>query len=258
MIPVLTSEPLSRSAGSLHGFFTRQGGASEGQYSSLNCGLGSRDDPQRVAENRRRAMDQLGLHQNALATAYQVHSSRVVVVERPGPVDQRPQADALVTRVEGIALGILTADCAPVLMCDAKAGVIGAAHAGWRGARGGVLEATIAAMLGLGASLRHTAAAIGPCIQRASYEVGPEFRDAFASEGPATEGLFEDSGRSGYFRFDLSGYVAKRLADAGIAEVDALPHDTCADDERFFSYRRTTLDGGGDYGRLLSAITLAR
>ena len=253
---VITADVLSEASGIRHGFFTRRGGVSEGAYTSLNCGLGSADDPDRVRINRARAMDRLGVAGEALATAYQVHSGRIAVIEKPWTADERPQVDGLATRTKGVALGILTADCVPVLFADAAAGVIGAAHAGWRGARGGILEATVAAMVDLGARAQNIAAGVGPCIRQESYEVGPEFHAEFTADDPATHRLFRPSPRQGHFLFDLPGYVARRLSGLSIKAFEQLPFDTCADEERFFSYRRTTLGGGGDYGRGLSAIVL--
>ena len=238
-----------------HAFFTREGGVSEGRYASLNCGLGSADQKERVRENRARAMARIGLPAEALVTARQVHSSLAAVVDDDWG-EERPQVDALVTRRRGLALGILTADCAPVLFADAEAGVIGAAHAGWKGARGGVLEATLAAMETLGARRAATTAAVGPCIRIASYEVTAEFRQTFVGDEAASAAFFAAGRRPERFLFDLAGYVADRLQRIGIAAPVVLPHDTCADADRFFSYRRVTLDGGGDYGRQLSTIAL--
>jgi len=254
---MLTARALSGLDGISHGFFTHEGGVSEGVYASLNCGQGSGDHPANVAENRSRAMARLGLGADALATAYQVHSADVAVVKAPWPADERPQLDGLVTRTPGVALGILTADCAPVLFADAGAGVIGAAHAGWRGALSGVLEATVSAMADLGAAPDRTVAAVGPCIGQPSYEVGPEFRAEFVADDGATADLFDPAPRAGHFLFDLAGYVTRRLRTLGLAGIDVLPFDTCADEARFFSYRRTTRNGGGDYGRGLSAIGLS-
>lgn len=254
------AEPLARpsalSSGVRHAFFSREGGVSEGAYASLNCGLGSGDDPEKVRENRRRAMAALDLPETALVTAAQVHSSTVAVVEEPWPAEDRPQLDGLVTGTRGLALGILTADCAPVLFADPEAGVVGAAHAGWRGARSGILEATVNAMAGLGARPHAMIAAVGPCIRQDSYEVGPEFRAAFVEGEPEAASLFRPSDRVGHHRFDLAGYVARRLQALGIAALAVLPYDTFADAGRFFSYRRGTLSGQPDYGRLLSAIAL--
>lgn len=254
---MLTSESLDDLPAVRHGFFTREGGVSEGLYESLNCGLGSGDDPERVHKNRSLAMRQLGLRREALVTAYQVHSARIAVVDAPWPAGSRPQVDGLVSRSREVALGILTADCAPVLFADRRAGVIGAAHAGWRGARSGVLAETVTAMLDLGAHIEDISAAIGPCIRHDSYEIGPEFRLAFVAEEPATADLFKPSSREGHFQFDLAGYVARKLTAVGVASLSVLPYDTFAEPDRFFSYRRATLEGIGDYGRLLSAIALA-
>jgi len=237
-------------------FFTREGGVSEGLYAALNCGYGSGDDADAVRENRRRAMSRLALPANALVTLYQVHSPTVVEVEAPWPPGEAPKADGAVTTRRGVALGILTADCAPVLFADAEAGVIGAAHAGWRGAVTGVLEETVAAMARLGASPTRIRAAIGPCIAQASYEVGPEFHERFLDADPANAALFRPSSRTGHHLFDLAGYVRRRLEPLGLAEIVAAGEDTAAEPERFFSYRRATLAGETDYGRLLSAIAL--
>ena len=243
-------------AGIRHGFFTRAGGVSEGLFASLNCGLGSGDAPDKVAENRRRALAALGLERERLATAYQVHSAVVATVDETWRSDDRPRADALVTRRRDLALGILTADCAPVLFADSKAGVIGAAHAGWRGALGGVLEATVAAMAALGARPDRLSAGIGPCIGANSYEVGAEFPAPFLAEDGASEQFFRAAPRQGHFLFDLAGYVAHRLARLGLGQVARTGGDTAAEPERFFSYRRACLRQEKDYGRALSAIRL--
>ena len=252
----MTAEPITHAPGVRHGFFTRQGGVSEGRYASLNCGLGSADEPARVRENRARAMAALGAAPAAaLVSVYQVHSARAVIVEAPFHADARPQADALVTRRRGLALGILTADCAPVLLADAEAGVIGAAHAGWRGAREGILEATLDAMQRLGARRERTVAAIGPAIGPQSFEVGPEFHATFTASDAEAGTLFTPADRPQHYRFDLPGYLSRRLAACGIASPAVVACDTYAD-ERFISYRRVTHAGGGDYGRQLSAIML--
>lgn len=240
-----------------HGFFTREGGVSEGIYGSLNCGFGSDDAPDRVATNRDRAMARLDAGGGTLCTAYQCHSTQCVTVTKPWSHGDSPKADAMVTDRPGLALGILTADCAPVLFADAEAGVVGAAHAGWKGALGGVLDVTLAAMTALGAEPARTVAALGPCIGPASYEVGPEFRDAFMAADAANDDFFKPSLRHGHHMFDLPGYVTRRLGGLGLAAVTALAHDTCAEADRFFSYRRGCLDGERRYGRLLSAILLA-
>jgi YfiH family protein len=252
---MISDDALAATSRVRHGFFTRAGGVSGGAYASLNCGFGSGDAPEAVAENRRRAVARIGLGAGSLVTAYQVHGIDVALVDRPWAADRAPRADAMVTRTPGIALGILTADCAPVLLADAEAGVAGAAHAGWRGALGGVIEAVVAAMERLGAHRTSIAAAIGPTIGRASYEVGPEFRTAFLDQATANDAFF-DTAANGRFRFDIAGFVAAQLAAAEVGAIGRVEADTCADKERFFSWRRTTLEGGSDYGRALSAIAL--
>ncbi len=239
-----------------HGFFTRQGGVSGGGYASLNCSLSGGDDRDAVLENRRRAAATVGARLDRLVGLMQVHSADVVEVTEPWQPGQGPRADAMVTRRADIALGIITADCAPVLLVDAAAGVAGAAHAGWRGAVGGVIEATVDAMVTLGAARATIAAAIGPCIGRDSYEVGADFRDAVLAADPAHARFFGSGRRDGRWQFDLPAYCAARLADAGIASVTALGHDTLADEARFFSHRRRTLAGGGPIGHQISIIAL--
>lgn len=253
---MITAAVLDAATGLGHGFFTRRGGVSQAPYDSLNCGLGSGDDPECVAENRSRAVRRLGFGAAPLVTAAQVHSARAVIVERPWPAGAPPEADALVTRTPGLVLGVLTADCAPVLLAEPEARVVAVAHAGWRGAKSGILEATLTAMAQLGARPEKVIAAVGPCIGQASYEVGPEFRTAFTLDEPETDALFRPSARPGHFMFDLPGYVRRRLTLLGLAATEVLARDTAADADRFFSYRRTTLNGGGDYGRGLSAIAL--
>ncbi|QNT70590.1 peptidoglycan editing factor PgeF [Defluviicoccus vanus] len=253
---MLTAPPLATSDRVRHAFFSREGGVSEGIYASLNCGLGSGDDPERVHHNRAQAMVRLQLPPAALATARQVHSARAVIIDRPWREGERPDADGLVTNQPGVALGILTADCAPVLFADAEAGVIGAAHAGWRGAWDGILAATVAAMLKLGARPERIAAVVGPCIRQPSYEVSEAFRRQFVEDEPANAALFVPSSRAEHFRFDLAGYVQRRLQAMALGSIAVLPHDTFADPAQFFSFRRVTLNGGGDYGRMLSAIAL--
>lgn len=253
---MLTVDSLSNTVRIRHAFFTRTGGVSEGIYASLNCGLGSGDDPESIRTNRARAMSRLGLAEADLATVRQVHSARAVVVDRPWPDADRPGADGLVTNRPGVALGILTADCAPVLFADSEAGVIGAAHAGWRGAWSGVLASTLGAMTKLGARPERISAAVGPCIRQPSYEVSDDFRRQFVEDEAATAVLFVPSTRPGHWRFDLAGYVERRLHAMDIGHVTVLPHDTFADEETFFSFRRVTLNGGGDYGRMLAAIAL--
>lgn len=239
-----------------HCFFTRQGGVSRGIYASLNCGYGSNDERAKVTENRRRALAVIELPEEALATTYQVHSADVVDVSEPWPLDARPRVDAMVTMRPGVALGIGTADCAPVLFADPEVGVIGAAHAGWRGAVNGVLEATVQRMMQLGADPRRIHAAVGPCIGQASYEVGPEFPRPFLEHDPENQRFFVPGKRAGHLMFDLPGYVLSRLQRLDLASVEHTGHDTCAEADLFFSYRRTTLAGQKDYGRGLSVIAL--
>jgi YfiH family protein len=237
--------------GTPHGFMTRRGGISTGLVAGLNCGFGADDDPEAVRENRRRAAAAV-LPGAALVSVYQVHSPHVVTVDAPWPDDARPTADALVTDRPRLLLGILTADCAPVLLADRAAGVIGAAHAGWRGAHDGVIEATVAAMEALGARRESIAAAVGPCIAQPSYEVSAEFRTQF----PEDAARFFAPGSVGHWQFDLPGYVAARLAESRVGEVDVVPCDTYADPARFYSFRRATHLGEPTYGRQLSLIGL--
>ncbi len=254
--PFRSSDLLNGTETLRHGFWSRQGGVSEGVYESLNCGPGSNDHPERVAENRGRAMAALGLPGDALRTAYQVHSPHVATVEDGAWCGGPPQVDALVTRTRGVALGVLTADCGPVLFADAGAGVIGCAHAGWRGAKAGVLEATIDAMEGLGATRANMAAVLGPCIGQSSYEVGADFADAFIADHPDHTRHFAPGERPDKRQFDLAGFILTRLRGTGVGSVGHVSADTCADPD-FFSYRRNCLDGIADYGRGLSAIALA-
>jgi purine-nucleoside/S-methyl-5'-thioadenosine phosphorylase / adenosine deaminase len=243
-------------AGVRHGFFTRAGGVSQGIYASLNGGPGSKDGPAQVTENRARMAVALGVAADRLLTAYQIHSPDVVTIDKPWSLDERPRADAIVTRTEGLAIGVTTADCGPVLFADAAAGVIGAAHAGWRGAFTGVLEATIAAMEGCGAKRDRIVAALGPMIRQPNYEVGPEFVTRFGADDPANERFFRPSSRPDHALFDLPGYIAARLARAGLQQVEDLGHCTYAEEARFFSYRRSTHRAEADYGRHINAIAL--
>lgn len=240
--------------GVAHGFLGRTGGVSTGIHAGLNAGIGSDDDAAAVAENRRLASDAV-LPGAALVTLYQIHSADCVTVRAPLDARLRPRADALVTDRPGLALGILTADCAPVLLADQAAGVVGAAHAGWKGAIGGVTDATILAMEALGAKRERIAAAIGPCIARASYEVDDAFARRFEAHDPANERFFAE-GRAGHFQFDLEAYVAHRLASAGIGRVALLGLDTYTDEARFFSFRRATHRSEPGYGRQISVIGL--
>ncbi|MBI3505311.1 MAG: peptidoglycan editing factor PgeF [Proteobacteria bacterium] len=253
---LVTLGPLNDLDGMRHAFFTRQGGVSTGLYSSLNCGLGSGDEAQAVRANRARAMDALELPADRLSTLYQVHGRGVVTLEAPLADGERPKADAFVTAKPGVALGILTADCVPVLFCDPKARVIGAAHAGWKGAIGGVLEATLDAMGKLGSAPAQIYAGIGPCIAQRSYEVGPEFPAPFLAEDENNARFFTPARAEGKWMFDLRGYVAARLRAAGLRQIHSLPNDTCGEADRFFSYRRSCLRREPDYGRGLSAIVL--
>lgn len=236
-----------------HGFFGRAGGVSEGLYAGLNCGLGSHDNKAHVTENRARVAHALGAMPENLCTLYQVHSPRAVIVHEAF-TGTPPEADALVTNVKGLVLGILTADCAPILFADVEAGVVGAAHAGWKGAHSGVVESTVMAMEKLGAKRANITAAIGPCIAQRSYEVGPEFIERFG-DAEQTQ-FFIPSNRAGFHRFDLQAYVAQVLRHAGLQRVAMLAMDTAGDPERFFSYRRATLNAEPDYGRQISCIGL--
>ena len=240
--------------GAPHGFLGRCGGVSAGGLAGLNVGYGSGDDREAIEANRRRAIDAL-LPAAALATVHQVHSAEAVKVEQAWPHEARPNADAMVTDRQGILLGILTADCAPVLFADLDAGVVGAAHAGWRGALAGVTDQAIAAMERLGARRDRIAAAVGPCIAQASYQVDEEFRERFLGDDPANARFFSEEA-AGQPHFDLPRYVVHRLLAAGVEQVEALHLDTYADPDRFYSYRRATHMGEADYGRQLSAIAL--
>jgi YfiH family protein len=248
-------EPITLALPVRHGFFTRRGGVSEGPYASLNCSLSGQDRRESVLTNRARAARALGLEPDALVGLTQVHGAAVIRVTDPWPAGAGPQADALVTDRPGIGLGIITADCAPVLFADPEAGVVGAAHAGWRGALQGVLEATLAAMATLGARVERIIAAIGPCIAQSSYEVGPDLRGAVLARDPEDARFFAD-GRAGHWQFDLPAYCAARLGKAGIGCVLRAGGDTAAEPERFFSHRRRTLAGGGPIGHQISVVAL--
>jgi polyphenol oxidase len=240
-----------------HAFFTREGGVSGGFYASLNSGIGSQDAASNVAENRARMAAALGVAPDRLLTAYQIHSPEVVVAEAPWTADARPRADGIVTRLPALAIGVSTADCGPVLLAEPEARVIGAAHAGWRGALGGVVEATVAAMERLGAARANIRAALGPMIRQPNYEVGPDLVDRFAAADPGSAAFFRPAPRPGHALFDLAGYVAARLRRAGIDHVEDLGLCTYADPARFFSYRRATHRAEPDYGRHVNAIVLA-
>ena len=249
MLEIITSPALTTP----HGFFTRKGGASSGIFAGLNCGTGASDQAEIVAINRTRVAEAMGVGPQALVTVHQVHSADAIPVT--GPLTDRPQADALVTATPGVLLGVLTADCQPVLFHDAAAGVVGAAHAGWRGAVDGVLEATIDAMEGLGSQRANIHAVIGPTISQAAYEVGPEFFDRFRDEDPETTRFFAN-GQGDRLLFDLPGYGLWRLRTAGVGHAEWTGHCTYRDAGRFYSFRRTTHAGEADYGRLISTIRL--
>lgn len=240
-----------------HAFFTRTGGVSEGVYTSLNGGVGSNDAPDKVAENRARMAATLGVTPDRFLTAYQIHSPTVVVADAPWSHDDRPRADAIVSNTPKLAIGVSTADCGPLLFADSTAHVIGAAHAGWRGAFGGVIEATVAAMEDLGADRSRITAALGPTISQMNYEVGPEFLERFMVADEANARFFIATDRAGHAFFDLNGYIAARVERAGIGEFEDLGLCTYAEPDRFFSYRRTTHLGEPDYGRHINAIALA-
>jgi YfiH family protein len=252
----LQATNLSALPGIRHAFFTREGGVSEGLYASLNAGVGSDDDPARVAENRARMAQAVGVTPEHFLTAYQIHSPEVVVAETPWTSDTRPRADAIVTRVPGLAVGVSTADCGPVLFADPQARVVGAAHAGWRGAVSGVLEATIAAMERLGAERSRLLAAIGPMISQRNYEVGSELVAQF-TQADADNARFFAAGRPGHAQFDLPGFIASRLARAGVTQVEDLRACTYADPRLFYSFRRATHRAEPDYGRHVNAIALS-
>jgi len=256
---VLTARNLSDTQAIAHGFFGRKGGVSESLYASLNCGPGSNDDRANVVENRRRVLEKLADGNAArLVTLYQIHSPHAVAVTTPWEIGEQPQADAMATNVPGIALGILTADCAPVLLADHDARVIGAAHAGWKGAAGGVIANVVKAMEKLGASVARIRAAIGPAISQTNYEVGAEFRTRFMEMDSGFAHFFVPGARADHWQFDLEGFVADRLAAAGVRDVERLSVCTYARPDDFFSFRRTTHRREPDYGRDISAIMLRR
>lgn len=254
MLSPLSAPSLTSLPGIAHGFFTRRGGASSGIYATLNCGMGSRDDAAAVSENRARVIAYLGARH--LLSAHQVHGTTAVAVSRPWPASDRPKADAMVTTTPGLALGVLTADCAPLLLADPEAKVVAAAHAGWRGALAGIAETTIAAMEKLGARRERIAAAIGPCIGAAAYEVGPEFEAEFVQKDAANARFFRRVSGGIRPHFDLAGYLAQQLRQAGVADPAVIGACTYARSEDFFSYRRSRVLGEPDYGRQISAIVL--
>ncbi|MCO5130605.1 MAG: peptidoglycan editing factor PgeF [Xanthobacteraceae bacterium] len=254
---MLASSLLAAAPNLRHAFFTREGGVSEGIYESLNGGLGSRDRPEHVRENRARMAAVMGVAPENFLTVHQVHSPDVAVAARAWNETARPRADAIVTRTSGLAIGVTTADCGPVLFADANAGVIGAAHAGWKGALTGVLDATINAMEARGAERNGIVAAIGPLIRKPSYEVGAEFVERFTAADPDHAAFFSAAARENHAMFDLAGFIRARLEQAGVLMIDDLGNDTYADDDRFFSYRRSVHRGEPDYGRHVHAIALS-
>jgi polyphenol oxidase len=254
---VISSPLLAALPGIRHGFFTRQGGISAGIYGALNCGLGSHDDRARVIENRNRVARHLGATDGQVVTVYQIHSATALAIDRPFETGQVPKADALVTRTPGLVVAALAADCTPVLFADQKAGVVGAAHAGWRGAVAGIVESTITAMEGLGARRATIIAAIGPCIHQTNYEVGPELEAQLIAASPDNAKFFAVPAGKSKAHFDLPAFVAWQLKRAGIAEFTGSPHCTYADPTLFYSYRRTTHLAEPDYGRQISAIVVA-
>jgi YfiH family protein len=254
--PYLRSPLLAPLRGVRHAFFTRRGGVSDGLYASLNLGRGSNDDPGAVERNRAIAAEVFAVSPDRLLIAYQIHSASAHVVERPWP--QPPQGDAIATQTAGLVVGALSADCAPVLLADAEAGVVASAHAGWRGALGGVIESAVQAMRRLGAEPARTVAAVGPCIGPRSYEVGLEFLDRFAERAPGAERFFAPAAQADKRLFDLPGFVLARLREAGVGACAWIGRDTCAEEADFYSNRRAVRRGQDDHGRLLSAIMLER
>jgi len=253
---LLQSASLAALANIRHGFFTRTGGVSQGVYASLNGGVGSNDAPEQVAENRARMAQSLGIAPERFLTPYQIHSPEVVVADRPWTAETRPRADAVVTREPGLAIGVSTADCGPLLFADAKARVIGAAHAGWRGAFTGVIDGTVAAMEKLGADRADMTVTLGPTISQPNYEVGAEFVERFLAADADNARFFKDSIRADHAMFDLNGYIAARIKRAGVVKFEDLGLCTYADPQRFYSFRRATHLSEPDYGRHINAIAL--
>jgi hypothetical protein len=255
------AENLSSVTGIRHGFFTRAGGVSNGLYASLNCGLGSNDDPELVLENRRRIGRHLGVDDDkfggGVVTLYQEHGTTAFAVSTPPSRDALPRADAVISVTPGLVIGVLTADCAPVLLADGEAGVVAAAHAGWRGAINGIVDSAVHEMELLGARRERISAAIGPCIGQAAYEVGSEFEATFLSRDPASNEFFKQNAESARPHFDLPGFVVSRLAEAGVSRIEDLSLCTSENESLFFSYRRKTRRGEPDYGRQISAIVVS-
>ena len=252
----LTCSVMAGSTGIQHGFFTRIGGVSTGLYSSLNCGFGSGDAPENVAENRSRALTAMGLEKISMLTCNQIHSAEAIFVERSWQPGAAPRADAMVTNLPHVALGILTADCAPVLFADQKNHVIAAVHAGWRGAISGITDNTIKLMVSKGAERANIVAAIGPAISKTSYEVGAEFRHQFMDKDPENVVFFLSGKNVGKFHFDLPAYLVSRLQMAGISQISVMNRDTCLERTYFYSYRRSLYNADPEYGRGLSLIAL--
>jgi purine-nucleoside/S-methyl-5'-thioadenosine phosphorylase / adenosine deaminase len=257
MLEPIEAASLAGLPGIRHGFFTRVGGVSEGIYAGLNCGPGSSDAPANVAENRVRVVRHLGGNHSDVVTLYQIHSGDALVVDAPVAADARPKADAVVTNTPGLVVGVLTADCAPVLFADPEAKVVGAAHAGWRGAVSGVLEAAIAAMEGIGARRNRIVAAIGPAINQVSYEVGPDFEEALLKSCPSNGMFLARKSPHERAHFDLPGFAEMRLRAAGIGKIEQQSACTYANDSLFFSFRRSQHRSEPDYGRQISAIVVA-
>ena len=257
MAEFLRSKNLENLSRIKHGFFTRKGGVSaDDTYASLNCGFGSNDSAANVTQNRARVARALGAQKSSLITPYQTHSADVIVATEAWTPDKAPKADAVVTTKKGLAIGILTADCGPVLLADEKAGIVAAAHAGWRGAIGGVLEATIATMIRLGAKRSRISSALGPCLHQACYEVGPEFQAQFTETDPDYARFFSHIGNNERPHFDLPGFIMYRLEQAGLEEIANTATCTYENESLFFSFRRNTHQNSGDYGRQISAIVL--
>jgi YfiH family protein len=254
---MIAAPSLAGLPGIRHGFFTRTGGVSDGIYASLNGGVGSRDAAAKVAENRARVAAALAVRPERLLTAYQTHSADVVTADVPWSPDARPRADAIVTRTRGLAIGVTTADCGPILFADAQAGVVGAAHAGWRGALHGVLEATITAMERCGAERGRMVVALGPMIRQPNYEVGPEFVARFTAAETANARFFKASARADHALFDLAGYIAARLRRCGIERIEDIGRCTYGEPAEFFSYRASTHRGEPDYGRHVNAVAMS-
>lgn len=257
MLTPYQADNLAMTPGIRHGFFTRQGGTSTGLYKTLNCGPGSKDDRVAVSDNRVRVAEHLGSHHGDVQTLYQVHSADVIIVDAMEARETLPKADGLVTRTRGLAIGILTADCCPVLFADPEAKVVGAAHAGWKGAIGGVIEATIKAMESLGAERGRILAAYGPTINQPAYEVGSEFQDAFVKDDPAHARFFARGAAAGKFQFDLPAFVHHKLQKSSLTRIEACAPCTYRNESLFFSYRRATHRKEADYGRQISAIVVA-